>query len=100
MHFYENIEGISSPKNENSVIVYPHVVPNPEDLRSSSELKLRYFRWNLRAFWPCIDSKTTDAFKTQKGSKDIINTVHVTHQRLNCYVMKLREYFCVQRKQK
>ncbi len=28
MHFYENIEGISSPKNENSVIVYPHVVPN------------------------------------------------------------------------
>ncbi len=32
-----------TPKNENSVINYPHVVPNPQDLRSSSEHQLRYF---------------------------------------------------------
>ncbi len=30
------------------------------------------------AFWPCIDSNTTDTFKVQKGNKDIIKTVHVT----------------------
>ncbi len=30
------------------------------------------------AFWSCIDSNTTDTFKAQKGSKDIIKMVHVT----------------------
>ncbi len=39
---------------------------------SSSEHKLRYFWWNLRAFWPYIDSNATTTFKAQKGSKDII----------------------------
>ncbi len=35
-----------------SFITHPHDVPNPQDLRSSSEHILRYFWWNLRAFWP------------------------------------------------
>ncbi len=43
----------------------------------SSEHKLRYFWWNLRAFWPCIDSNATDMFKAQKG-KDIVKIVRVT----------------------
>ncbi len=47
-------------------------------LRSSSEHKIRYFWWNTRAFWPCIDSNTTDTFKSQKGSKGFIKTIHVT----------------------
>ncbi len=68
----------SSPTNENSVINYPHVVPNPQDLRSSSEHKLRYFWWNPRAFWPSIDSKDPTMIKVQKGSKDIVKIVHVT----------------------
>ncbi len=32
-----------------SLITPPHVVPNPWDLCSSSEQKLRYFWWSLRA---------------------------------------------------
>ncbi len=28
--------------------------------------------------WPCIDSKGTTKFKTQKCSKDIIKIIHVT----------------------
>ncbi len=35
-----------------SLITHPDVVPNPQDLRSSSEHKLRYFWWYLRALWP------------------------------------------------
>ncbi len=35
-----------------SLITHPHVVPNTQDLRSSSELKLRYFCLNLRALRP------------------------------------------------
>ncbi len=61
-----------------SLITHPHVIPNPQDLRSSSEHKLRYFWWNPRAFWPSIDSNATDTFKAQKGSKDIGKIVHVT----------------------
>ncbi len=52
---------------------------------SSSEHKLRYFGCNLRAFWPCIDSNTTDTFKAQKGIKDIIKIVLLRHSR--CYVL-------------
>ncbi len=40
--------------------------------------KLRYFWWNMRAFWPCIDWNATETFKVQKGSKYIVNIVHVT----------------------
>ncbi len=38
-----------------------------------------HLRNNLRAFWPCIDSKATDIFKAQKGSKDIIKIVCRKH---------------------
>ncbi len=31
------------------------------------------------SFWPCIDNNATDAFKTQKGSKDIVEIVHVLY---------------------
>ncbi len=47
-------------------------------LSLSSEKKLRYFWWNPRAFWPCIDSNATTMFKAQKVIEDIIKTVHVT----------------------
>ncbi len=36
------------------------------------------FPLSLSPFWPCIDSNTTDTFKSQKGSKDIIKIIHVT----------------------
>ncbi len=55
-----------------SLITHLRSIPNLQDLHSSLEHKLRYFWWNIRAFWPCIDSNTTDTFKTQKGSKDIV----------------------------
>ncbi len=48
------------------------------DLSLSSEHKLRYFWWNLRAFWPFIDSNATETFKVDKGSKDIIKIVLVS----------------------
>ncbi len=35
-----------------SLITRPHVVPNPQDLHSYSEHKLRYVWWNPRALWP------------------------------------------------
>ncbi len=51
-----------------SLSTHPHVVSKPQDLRSSSEHKLRYFWWNPRAFWPSIDSKGTTTIKaTTKG---------------------------------
>ncbi len=58
-----------------SLITHPHVLSNPEDLRSSSEHNLRYFWWNPRALWP---SKGPTTIKTPKHSKDIGKTVHVT----------------------
>ncbi len=69
----------STPKNENPVINYsPSCCSKPVTRLSSSEHKLRYFGWNPRAFWPCIDSKATKRFTVQKGSKDIVKIVHVT----------------------
>ncbi len=50
------------------------------------------FWWNPRDFWPSIDSNTTDTFKAQKCSKDIIKIVHV-HQWFNLNFTKLWEYF-------
>ncbi len=58
-----------------SFISHLHVVPNPWDLCSSSEYKLRYFLWNPRAFWPCIDSNGSTTFKAQEHSRDIVKTV-------------------------
>ncbi len=43
-----------------SLITHPHVVPNQQDLRSSSECKLKYFCWNRRAIWHTIDSNATE----------------------------------------
>ncbi len=81
-----------------SLITHSHSVPNPQDLRSSSEHKLRYVWWNSRMFWPWIDSNATDTFKVQKGSKDIFKIVHVTSLAQQ-YIMKVWEYFFAQRKQ-
>ncbi len=57
----------------------------------------RYFLWNPRAFWPCIDGNATGMFKAQKCSKDFVN---ITEEKkwLNKVIttvifMKLREYF-------
>ncbi len=83
-HIYENtyftlyhVKGIVHPKMK-ILFLITLVVPNPYDLRSSSEHKLRYFWWNLRALWPSIDSKDTTMIKTQKRSKDIGKIFHVT----------------------
>ncbi len=62
-----HLKGIVHPKMKIlSLITHPHVVPNLKDLHSSSEHKLRYFWWNLRAFCPSIDSNGTTTFKAQK----------------------------------
>jgi len=34
-----------------SLITHPHVIPHPQDLRSSLKHKLRYFWWNPRGIW-------------------------------------------------
>ncbi len=62
------IKGIVCPKMTLSFMIF----------HSSLEKQIKIFWWNLRAFWPCTDSNTTDTFKAQKGSKDIIKIVHVT----------------------
>ncbi len=67
----QTLKGIVHPK------INPCVVPNPQDLCSSSEHKLRYFWWNLRALWPSIDSKDIFTINAQKRSKDISKIVHV-----------------------
>jgi len=46
------LKGLVHPKMKiMSFITHPHGVPHPEDLRSSSEHKLRYFCWNPMAQW-------------------------------------------------
>ncbi len=61
-----------------SLITHPHVVSNPLDLHSSSEHKLRYLRWNPRAFWCCIDSNTTSRLRFKKVVRTSLKIVHVT----------------------
>ncbi len=49
-----------------SLITHPHVIPNMQELCSSSEHKLRFFFvLNPRALRPCIDSKGPTTFKVQ-----------------------------------
>ncbi len=57
-----------------SLITHPHV-PNPQDLRLSSEHKLRYFWYILRAL---IDSNVINTINVQKRSKEIGKIIHVT----------------------
>ncbi len=52
--------------------IFVKIVPNPKDPRSSSEHKLRYFWWNLWAFWPSIDSNATDTFKARKVVRTLL----------------------------
>ncbi len=40
--------------------------------------QIKIFNEIWEDFWPCIDSKATDTFKAQKGSKGIDKIVHVT----------------------
>ncbi len=39
---------------------------------------MKIFLMKTESFLNYIDSNTTDTFKTQKGSKDILQIVHVT----------------------
>ncbi len=72
-------KGIVHPKMKMlSLITHPHVIPNLQALYSSSEHTLRYSWWNPRALWWSIDSKGTTTEKSQKRSKAICKTVHVT----------------------
>ncbi len=99
-HLAKRVKGIVNPKILIlSLITHRHVVPNQLDLRSFSKHKLRYFWWNPRAFWPCIDSNATTMFKAQKRSKDIVKIVHATSV-FNRNFMKLREYFLCAKKTK
>ncbi len=86
-----------------SLITQPHVVPNPLDFRSFSEHKIRYFWWNTRAFWPCIDSNTIEMFKAQKGSKNIVKIIHASWYSRECAsktdteekkIVQWSHYFC------
>ncbi len=81
-----------------SLITHPHVVPNPQDRRSSSEHRLRYFWWNLRALRPSIDSKGPSMIKAQKRSKEIGKIIQ--NQGFNRNFTKLREYFLYVKKTK
>ncbi len=73
------IKGLVHPKKKIlSLITHPHVISNTQDIRSSSEHRLRYVWLNPRAFWTSIDTNTTDSVKAQKDSKEIIKIVHVT----------------------
>ncbi len=91
-----SIKGIVQPKIRiQSSITHHHVVPNLQDLHSSLKHKLRYFWWNPRAFWPCIDSNTTSTFKAQKGNKDIVKIVHVRSVfQPKCYEAMRTLFFC------
>ncbi len=44
-------------------------------INAEVDQQLRYFWWISRASWLCIDSKATDMFKAQKGSKDFVKIV-------------------------
>ncbi len=68
--FWWTIKGIVHMKKMQilQLITHPHVVLDTQDLHSYSEHKLRYFSWNPRAFWSCIDSNATDTLKAQKSS--------------------------------
>ncbi len=61
-----------------SLITHPDVVPNPWDLRSSSEHKWRYFLRIPRALRLSVDSKGPYTIKVQKCSKEIGKIIHVT----------------------
>ncbi len=84
--------GDSAPKNENSVINYS-LSCRSKPVRPWPEHKLRYLLWNLKAFWPSIDSKATTTFKVQKASKNINKIFHVTSVILRSY----KNTFCAQR---
>ncbi len=72
------------------VIIYsPSCRSKPIRLSFIFGTQIRYFRWNLRAFWPCIDSNATDTFKAQKGSKDVIKIVSGSTLMLWSYKNKL-----------
>ncbi len=43
-------------------------------------LGCKYFWWNPKVFWPCIDSNTTDTFKAQDIDKKV------------CHIIILRSY--------
>ncbi len=81
---FETLKGIVQLK-KNQILSYithillTHVIPNPQEaLCKLKKYKLRYFLWNPRAFWPCIDSNATTTFKAQKRCKDIVKIFHVT----------------------
>ncbi len=78
-----------------SLITHPHAIPNPSDLRSSSEHKLRYFWLNQRALWP---SHRQQHNCNVPRSRNVVRTSvkqSMWHQWLN-----LREHFLCSKKTK
>ncbi len=61
-----------------SLITPRHVVPNPSNIRSSSEHKLIYFWRMLIALRPSIDSQDPYTINIQKHLKEIGKIIHLT----------------------
>ncbi len=71
-------KGLVNPKMKIlSSITHPHVVPNPQDLRSSST-QIKMFLMKSESYRHAIDSNTTEMFPGLESSKCIGKTVHVT----------------------
>ncbi len=80
------IKGIVHPKMKMmSLITHPHVIPNPKDLCSSSEHKLRYFE---------ISYSREHTAKTDMEEKKLLNKVVVlvffAHKKYSRSFIKLR----------
>ncbi|MGL5643299.1 MAG: hypothetical protein ACRCW3_00760 [Metamycoplasmataceae bacterium] len=62
-----------------SLITHPHVIPNLQDLRSSSEHKVRYFWRNPSVFFKSsIEGNEIATFNVKKSSKNIAKIVNMT----------------------
>ncbi len=98
--FFERNQRDSSLKNDNYVINYSLSCCS-KPLRPSFIFgnKLRYFGWNPRAFWFCIDSSVA---VTRSRPKNIVRTSLNSPGYISGSTVILWSYentFCVQRKQ-
>ncbi len=64
LFFYTETENLKKKKKLNIITKIKFW-----QLNSSLEHNLIYFSWNLRVFWPCIDSNATDTFKAQSAAR-------------------------------
>ncbi len=84
------LKGTVHPKNLNSVINYPHVVPNPFIFRT----QIKIFLIKSESFLVLYRQQGNYHDQTQKRSTDIVKIIHVTSHNFT------KLCFCAQRKQK